>query len=36
MQNSPQFVVSFYAILHAGGVVIPVNPMLRQAELNYI
>ena len=29
MQNSPQFIISFYAILHAGGVVIPVNPMSR-------
>lgn len=36
MQNSPQFIISFYAILHAGGVVIPVNPMSRQAELNHI
>ncbi|MDG1937116.1 MAG: long-chain-fatty-acid--CoA ligase [Paracoccaceae bacterium] len=36
MQNSPQFIISFYAILHAGGVVIPVNPMSRKAELNYI
>lgn len=36
MQNSPQFVISFYAILHAGGVVIPVNPMSKKAELNYI
>ena len=36
MQNSPQFVISFYAILHAGGVVIPVNPMSRRNEANYI
>ena len=36
MQNSPQFVIAFYAILHAGGVVIPVNPMSRQNEVKYI
>ncbi len=36
MQNSPQFVISFYAILHSGGVVIPVNPMSRKTEVNYI
>jgi len=36
MQNSPQFVISYYAILHAGGVVVPVNPMSRSAELDYI
>ena len=36
MQNSPQFIISYYAILHAGGVVVPVNPMSRSAELDYI
>lgn len=33
MQNSPQFMMAFYAIARAGGVVVPVNPMCRQAEL---
>jgi fatty-acyl-CoA synthase len=33
MQNSPQFVVSFYAIMRLGAVVVPVNPMVRAAEL---
>lgn len=33
MQNSPQFVISYYAILRADAVVIPVNPMSRHAEL---
>ncbi len=33
MQNSPQFALAFYAILRAGGVVVPVNPMNRTAEL---
>ncbi len=35
MQNSPQFVVAFYAILRADAVVIPVNPMNRTAELEH-
>lgn len=33
MQNSPQFAMAFYAIARLGGVVVPVNPMSRQAEL---
>jgi fatty-acyl-CoA synthase len=36
MQNSPQFVISFYAILRANAVVVPVNPMNRHAELEYL
>ncbi|MEH6388921.1 long-chain-fatty-acid--CoA ligase [Pseudomonas profundi] len=36
MQNSPQFVVGFYAILRANAVVVPVNPMNRRAELEYL
>jgi fatty-acyl-CoA synthase len=36
MQNSPQFVVGFYAILRANAVVVPVNPMNRHAELEYL
>jgi fatty-acyl-CoA synthase len=27
MQNSPQFIVAFYAILRANAVVVPINPM---------
>jgi acyl-CoA synthetase (AMP-forming)/AMP-acid ligase II len=33
MQNSPQFVIAAYAILRAGAVVVPVNPMSRADEL---
>lgn len=35
MQNSPQFVIGFYAILRADAVVVPVNPMLLTEELRY-
>ncbi|SDT96642.1 long-chain-fatty-acid--CoA ligase [Halopseudomonas salegens] len=36
MQNSAQFVIGFYAILRANAVVVPVNPMNRKAELEYL
>jgi fatty-acyl-CoA synthase len=36
MQNSPQFVIAYYAILRADAVVIPVNPMNRHAELEHL
>ena len=36
MQNCPQFVIGFYAILRANAVVVPVNPMNRHAELEYL
>jgi fatty-acyl-CoA synthase len=32
MQNSPQFVISYYAILRADAVIVPVNPMLVTEE----
>lgn len=35
-QNCPQYVISFYAILRAGGAVVPVNPMNKQAEIDYL
>ena len=35
MQNCPQFVISFLGILRAGGVVVSLNPMFKQAELEY-
>jgi fatty-acyl-CoA synthase len=35
MQNSPQYVVAYYAILRADAVVIPVNPMNRALELEH-
>lgn len=35
MQNCPQFVIGFYAILRADAVVVPVNPMLLSDELRH-
>ena len=35
MQNSPQFVIAFQAILRADAVVVPVNPMNVAGELDY-
>jgi fatty-acyl-CoA synthase len=35
MQNCPQFVISYYAILRADAVVVPVNPMNRTDELRH-
>ena len=35
MQNSPQWALAFYAILRAGAVVVPVNPMNRTEELRH-
>ncbi|MET0342311.1 MAG: long-chain fatty acid--CoA ligase [Polyangiales bacterium] len=36
MQNSPQYVVGYYAILRADAVVVPINPMNVSAELGYL
>jgi fatty-acyl-CoA synthase len=35
MQNSPQFVIAFYAIMRADAMVVPVNPMLMTDELRH-
>lgn len=35
-QNSPQFIIGFYAIMRANAAVIPVNPMNRHAELEHL
>lgn len=35
MQNSPQYMLGFYAILRAGGVVVPVSPMNVTDELEH-
>lgn len=36
MQNSPQWIIGYYAIMRADAAVIPVNPMNRQAELEHL
>jgi len=35
MENCPQFVIGYFAAQRAGGVVVPVNPMFKQAELEH-
>ena len=35
MQNSPQYVIAFYAILRVRGVVVPINPMNTTHELEF-
>ncbi len=35
MQNCPQFVIAYYAILRADAMVVPVNPMLMTEELRH-
>jgi fatty-acyl-CoA synthase len=36
MQNSPHFVIAFHAIIRAGGVVVPANPMYVTEELAFL
>ncbi|MBD3679136.1 MAG: AMP-binding protein [Rhodobacteraceae bacterium] len=36
MQNSPHYVIGYYAILRADAVVVPVNPMNRAKELEHL
>lgn len=36
LPNIPQTVISFYAILLAGGIVVPVNPLYQERELEFI
>lgn len=36
MQNAPQFVIAYYAVMRANAVVVPVNPMCRAAELRHL
>lgn len=35
LPNLPQFVLAFYAVLKAGGVVVAMNPQYKQRELEY-
>ncbi|MEW6274705.1 MAG: long-chain-fatty-acid--CoA ligase [Bacillota bacterium] len=36
MQNTPHFIISYYAVTRANAVLVPVNPMLLEEELKYI
>ena len=36
LKNCPEFVPALFGILHAGGVVVPVNNFLKPDEVNYI
>ncbi len=36
MQNAPQFIIAYYAILAANAVIVPINPMCRRSELQHM
>src|ERR1044071_4066932 len=36
LKNCPEFVPSFFGILEAGAVVVPINNFLKPAEVNFI
>lgn len=36
MQNSPQFIIAYYAILQTGAIVVPINAMSVQQEIAHI
>lgn len=36
MQNTPHYIISYYAITRANAIIVPVNPMLLEEELEYI
>ncbi len=36
MENSPEYIISYFAILRAGGVAVPINTMLIPDEISYI
>lgn len=36
MENSPEYIVSYFAVLRAGGVVVPINTFLTAREISYI
>lgn len=35
MQNSPQYIIGYYAILRVEAIVVPLNPMLKAMELEF-
>ncbi|WP_455660830.1 AMP-binding protein [Pradoshia sp.] len=36
MQNCPQYIIAHYAIQRIGGIVVPLNPMYKEGELQYL
>lgn len=36
LQNSPHYVVAYYAVMRANAVIVPVNPMNKTAEIDYL
>jgi long-chain acyl-CoA synthetase len=36
LQNCPQYIIAHYAIQRLGGIVVPLNPMYKEAELEYL
>jgi len=36
LQNSPQYVMAYYAVMRADAVIVPVNPMNKTAEIAYL
>ena len=36
MQNCPQFIITYYAILGINCVIVPINPMLEVDEISFI
>lgn len=36
LQNSPHYVVAYYAVMRANAVIVPVNPMNKTAEIEYL
>jgi len=35
LPNVPQFAVAYYGVLRAGGVVVPMNPLLKAREVEF-
>src|SRR5690242_13975886 len=35
LPNVPQFAIAYYGVLRAGGVVVPMNPLLKRREVAY-
>lgn len=36
MQNCPQYIIAHYGIQRLGGIVVPLNPMYKESELEYL